>query len=86
MKIFFWVTLYPFWVKTVARFNAEDPWNHNHRVAFTVDAYLMARKGSPVPEARRVGDISTVSVAASWMWNTCCRTVCPQCGALTAYL
>jgi hypothetical protein len=47
--MFFFVQVFPFRVKTEASFTAEDPWNQNRRTPFTVDAYLMLRKGATPP-------------------------------------
>jgi hypothetical protein len=49
----FFVKVFPFRVKTEASFTTEDPWNQNRRTRFTVDAYVMMRKGAtPTPGAK----------------------------------
>jgi hypothetical protein len=53
LKMFFFVKVFPFRVKTEASFTTEDPWNQNRRTLFTVDAYLMLRRGAtPEPGAK----------------------------------
>ncbi|HLK68531.1 MAG TPA: hypothetical protein VKU19_34095 [Bryobacteraceae bacterium] len=51
--MFFFVKVFPFRVKTEASFTAEDPWNQNRRTPFTVDAYLMLRKGAAPPSGAK---------------------------------
>ncbi len=51
--MFFYIKVFPFRVKTEASFTAEDPWHQNRRTPFTVDAYVMSRKGvTPPPGAK----------------------------------
>lgn len=40
------MSLKPARVKTEGSFTAEDPWNQNRRTSFTIEAYIMAPRGS----------------------------------------